>query len=52
LAQKSLRKILNNRGPKVELCGTPENMGKCDEGLPKVRTTENLDDKKLWNQLT
>jgi hypothetical protein len=28
LANKLLTKILNNRGPKVEPCGTPDSMGR------------------------
>jgi hypothetical protein len=40
-----LIKILNNRGPKVEPCGTPDSMGKGEEDFHKVRTTENVDDK-------
>jgi hypothetical protein len=42
LAHKSLIKILNNRGPKVEPCGTPDSMGKGEDFL-KMQTKENLD---------
>jgi hypothetical protein len=45
LAHKSFLKMLNNRGSEVGPCGTPDNMGKGEEDFPKVRTTENLDDK-------
>jgi hypothetical protein len=51
LAHKSLIKILNDRGPKVEPCGTPDSVRKGEKKLLKVRTTENLDDKSLWIQL-
>jgi hypothetical protein len=37
--------MLNKRDPKAEYCGTPDSMGKGEEHFPKVRTTENLDDK-------
>jgi hypothetical protein len=36
---KSLIKMSNNRDPKREPCGTPE------EDFNKLRTTDNLDDK-------
>jgi hypothetical protein len=45
LAHKLLIQILNNRGPKVEPCGTLESVRRCEEEFPKVRTTENLDNK-------
>jgi hypothetical protein len=32
---------MNNRGPKVEICGTPDCKEKCEEDFPEVRTTEN-----------
>jgi hypothetical protein len=41
LTHKSLMKILNNAGPKLEPCHTPHSW----ENYPKVRTTENLADK-------
>jgi hypothetical protein len=28
--------ILNNRGPKIEPCGTPDSMGKSEENFPRV----------------
>jgi hypothetical protein len=45
LAHRSLIKILNNRSPTVEPCGTPDSMGKGEENFPKMRTKENLDDR-------
>jgi hypothetical protein len=48
---KPLIKILNNRDDNVEPCGTPDSMEKDEEGFPEVRTTENLDDKQLCDQL-
>jgi hypothetical protein len=42
LEHKSLIKILNSRGPKVEPSGTPDNIGNCEENFPKVRTLEDL----------
>jgi hypothetical protein len=35
-------KISNNIGPKVELCGTPDNMGEGEEDLPKC------EQEKIW----
>jgi hypothetical protein len=40
---KSSIKTLNNRGPKVEHCGTPDSVGKGEEDFPKVQTRESLD---------
>jgi hypothetical protein len=37
LALKSFINILNNRGPKMEPYGTPDNMEKREEDFPKVR---------------
>jgi hypothetical protein len=45
LEHKSLIQILNSRGPKVEPCGTPDNIGNGEENFPKVRTMEDLCDK-------
>jgi hypothetical protein len=45
LAHKSLIKLLSNGIHKVEPCGTLNSVGKGEEESPKVRTTENLDDK-------
>jgi hypothetical protein len=45
LAHKSFINILNNRGPKGEPVGIPDSVGRDEEDFPKVRTTENLDDK-------
>jgi hypothetical protein len=46
----SLIKMLYSRGPKVEPCGTPDNIGKSEENFPKVRTMEDLYDKLILNQ--
>jgi hypothetical protein len=35
LARRSLAKIMNNKGPKVEPCGTPDSMGKGEKDFPK-----------------
>jgi hypothetical protein len=51
LALKLLIKILSNKGPEVEPYGTPDSMAKGEEEFPKVRTTKNLNEKSLWNQL-
>lgn len=32
-------KILNNRGPNLEPCGTADSMGKTEEGFPKKQIT-------------
>jgi hypothetical protein len=45
LKHKSLRKILNSRGPNVEPCGTPDNIGNGEENFPKIRTMDDLCDK-------
>jgi hypothetical protein len=45
LTHKSLIKLLNNGGPKVEPCGSPESTRKGEEEFPEVRTTENVYDK-------
>jgi hypothetical protein len=42
LEHQSLIKILNSRGPKVEPCGNPDNIGNGEENLPKVQTMEDL----------
>jgi hypothetical protein len=45
LEHKSLIKLLNSRGPNVEPCGTPDNIGKGEENFPEVRTMDDLYDK-------
>jgi hypothetical protein len=40
LAHKSFIILLRKRGPKVEPCGIPDNMGKVEENFPKMRTTK------------
>jgi hypothetical protein len=45
LEHKSLIKILNSRGPNVEHCDTPDNIGNGEENFPEVRTVEDLYDK-------
>jgi hypothetical protein len=37
-AHKSLIKILNNRGHKVESCGTPGSLGKGKENIRTLQT--------------
>jgi hypothetical protein len=44
-------KIQNNTGSEVEPCGTPDSMGKAEQGFHKVRTTKNFGDKELWMKL-
>jgi hypothetical protein len=44
---KSLIKMLNSTGPKLEPCGTPDNIGKGEENFPKVETMEDLYHKQL-----
>jgi hypothetical protein len=41
----SLINILNRRGPRVELSGTPESTEKDEENFPNIRTEEFLEDK-------
>jgi hypothetical protein len=45
LGHISLIKILKSRGPKVEPCGTPDNIGNGEDNFPKVRAMEDLCDK-------
>jgi hypothetical protein len=39
--------MLHKRGPKVETCGTPKNIGKGEGNFPKMRTEGNVNDKEL-----
>jgi hypothetical protein len=41
-AERSLTKILNKRGPRVDPCVTPDNTEKGDENFPKIRMKEDL----------
>jgi hypothetical protein len=40
--ESSSIRILNEKGPRVELCGTPDNTEKGEEKLPKMRMKEDL----------
>jgi hypothetical protein len=42
LKHKSLIKILNSTGPKVEPCGTPDNIRKGEENVWKLQTMGDL----------
>jgi hypothetical protein len=42
IAERSLTKILNKRGPRIDHCGAPDNRDKGDENFPKMRTKEDL----------
>jgi hypothetical protein len=42
IAERSLTKMLNKRGPRVDPCGTPDNTKKGDENFPKMRTKKDL----------
>jgi hypothetical protein len=50
LAERSLIKILNKRGPRVKPCGTPDNTEKGKENFPKIQTKENLLDFRFSRQ--
>jgi hypothetical protein len=43
-AKKIIKNILNNRGPKVEPCGTPDSAGKGMYDFYEVPKTENIKD--------
>jgi hypothetical protein len=42
IADRSLTKILNKRGPRIDPCGAPDNTEKGDKNFPKMRTKEDL----------